>query len=109
MTLRSDFSSAHTTALINARDAGIALITTNLASIASQMNVFALQGKASFTISLQVTYQPDDIRAVALLKSAYESGVLSKLFAEDMFENEITLTWDTSDATDLYLDIAFAF
>jgi hypothetical protein len=109
MTLRSDYGGALDTALLTAKAAGVTLITTNLATISTEMQNAAAQGKKTFTVTLVVSFQPDDLKLEGNLWSAYSSGVESQLIAEEVYSNEVSVTLNVSDTNQLQLDLNFTF
>lgn len=109
MTLRSDYGGALDTALLTARDAGTALIVTSNASISTQMQAAAAQGKKEFTITLSVSFQPEDLRLEGSLWEAFKTGVEFQLAQEELYSNEVSVELNTSDTMNLQLDLSFNF
>ena len=109
MTLRTDYGGALDTALASAKTAGIAFVTSNLSSISTSMQNAAVQGKKSFTITLPVTFQPDDLKLYGPLWYAYSSGVEYQLGVEEIYNNEVSVELNESDTNALQLDLSFSF
>jgi hypothetical protein len=109
MTLRSDYGAALSAAFIAAKDAGISLITTNLAAISSDMQTAAAKGLKDFIITLTTSFQPDDLKLEQDLWEAYVSGILFQLASEELFGNEVSISLNTSDNQQLKVDLNFTF
>jgi len=110
MSLRTNFTGALDTKLVEAHDAGVTFIaTTNLAFLTTQMATAAASGLKKFTVNLNPSFQPTDLRLGGNLWYAYQSGVLSALAAEGVMGNEIVATLDKTDAVTLVMALTFSF
>lgn len=110
MSLRTDYTGAYDSKIAEARAAGLTLVgTTNLATITTEMATAAAAGLQTFTVTLAIGYQPQDIRAGGNLWEAFKSGCLQALAAEDIAGNEVTVTLNTSDTVTTSVDLNFTF
>jgi len=110
MSLRTDFTGAYDTKIAEARTAGKdSILTTNLAYITAQMALASGAGKQSFTVTITVSYQPQDIRTAGNLWEAYKSGVEEGMASEDVVGNEVSVELNTSDTVTTQVDLVFSF
>jgi hypothetical protein len=110
MSLRTDYTGTLDTKLAEARAAGLSFVTVdNLADITTQMAAQANKGVKSFTLTFTVTYQPEDLKLLGPLWSAFQSGVLQGLHSEDIMANEVAVSLNTSDTVTTRVDLAFTF
>jgi hypothetical protein len=110
MSLRTDYTGSLNSKLAQARAAGRDfVIVDNLATLVSELQLAAGQGKRSFSVSLVVSYQPSDLRAKGPLWSAYSSGLLEGLHSEDIMSNEASVSLDDSDSLTTRIKFNFSF
>ena len=110
MSLRTDYTGAYDTKLAEARAAGRDnVLVTNLAAITSAMATAATAGNSTFTVTVTVGYQPQDIRTAGNLWSAFKSGMEEALSSEDIMSNEVSVTLNTSDSIATQVDLNFTF
>jgi hypothetical protein len=110
MSLRTTFTGALDAKLAQARQAGYDFVTVdNLASITTDITTAAGQGKKKFTLSYTVTYQPQDLRLLGPLWSAYQTGVVEGLASEDIMMNEVVVKLNTNDSLTTKIDMEFTF
>lgn len=110
MSLRTDYTGAYDTKVAEARAAGrTSILTDNLASITTAMATAATAGQSTFTVTITVGYQPQDIRTAGNLWSAYKSGIEEALASEDVMSNEVEVELNTSDTVTTQIDLNFTF
>ncbi len=110
MSLRTDFTGATDTALALARASGVTFVaTTNLAAITTEMASNAAQGKRTFTLNYDVSFQPDDLRLLGPLWKAFQTGVIQALAVEDIMNNEVTVSLNTASTSSTSIDLTFDF
>ena len=110
MSLRTDYTGGLDTKLSEARSAGrTSILTDNLATIQSEMATAATKGQKTFTITLSIGFQPQDIRTGGNLWYAYQSGAQEALYSEDLMNNDVTITLNTDDTVTTAMDLNFTF
>lgn len=112
MTLKTDFFDGATglhTQMNDVFDQGVALVTGNLAAITSELTTNAGKGNVTFTYNLITTFEPANLRLGGLHWQHYQAGIISGLGAEDIYSHEVTITLNTSDATETSIDFNFTF
>lgn len=110
MSLRTNYTGVLDSKLSEARAAGNTfIVTTNLASITSDMAIEAGKGKKSFTLSYSVSYQTDDLRLKGPLWEAFKSGISQGLSSEDIMGNETVIALDDSDTSITRIKLTFSF
>lgn len=110
MSLRTDYTGNYDVKVAEARAAGrTSILTDNLATITAAMATAATAGKSTFTVTITVGYQPQDIRTAGNLWYAYKSGIEEALSSEDIMSNEVTVSLNTSDQVTTQVDLDFTF
>lgn len=140
MTLRNDYNTALTTALMDVRDAAIEYFgTTILSTIQSDIQAEAAKGNKSFTLTYMAGGNgvvSSDLRLAGPLWDAYKTGVLHVMYRPDtitacainepdtslpatldqtvasggdLMFNEVQVNINTTDASQVKVDLVFTF
>lgn len=110
MTLRTTYTGGLDSKLAQARQAGYdAVMTTNLAFITTGLTNAANSGLTSFSITFTVSYQPNDIRLKGNLYDAYKTGILQAFASQDIMNQEVVVSLDTSDTVITLAVLTFSF
>ena len=109
MSLRTDYKGDIDTALALAKAAGVAIITDNLSTVTSEMQAAAAKGLTGFTVTLTVSFQPEDLRLEGNLWNAFTSGICEKLINEEIYNQEFTINLNTELQNETKVDLVFSF
>jgi len=109
MTLRTTFTGALDTKLAEAKTAGYTwAVVDNLAAITTEFTTSANKGVRKFTVNLPVSYQPEDLRLLGSLWSAYQTGIAQGLAEQDIMVNEVVIKLNTADQMTTSIDLSFS-
>ena len=110
MSLRTDYTGSLDTKLAEARTTGRdSILITNLAFIQAEMAAASAKGLKQFTVTIDIGYQPQDIRTGGNLWSAYQSGIQEALHSEDLMNNDVVVELNTDDTVTTKADLVFTF
>jgi hypothetical protein len=88
---------------------GAALITSNLSTLQTSIRAAALQGKMTFTISLDVSYQVANLKLKGPHYLSFVAGIYSALQAQAIYDYEVTAALNTCDSSATKIDLLFDF
>jgi hypothetical protein len=112
MSLKTDFldgANGFTQQMADVFAQGEAFITTNLATITTQLQENAGKGLKKFKISLTGPFEPANLRLKGLHMETYFSGIRAALLAEDIYMYEVQISLNTNDTIDTKIDLDFTF
>lgn len=112
MSLKTDYldgANGFTQKMKDTSDAGADWVVTNRSSIVSQLQDAAAKGLKKFTVTLAVTYEPNNLRLEGLHWKSFQSGVVSALMAEDIYSYEVDVDLNKSDTVVTKIDLNFDF
>lgn len=112
MSLKTDFFDGATglhTQMNDVFDEGATFVTTNLASLTSEMTSQASKGVTTFTFTLVTVFEPANLRLLGLHWQHYSAGIVNQLAAEDIYSHEVSIALNTSDLTTTSIDFNFTF
>ena len=112
MSLKTDYidgATGFTQKMADAAAAGAQWVTDNSANITSKLQENAAKGLKKFTVTLVVTFEPNNLRLKGTHWESFRSGVLGALIAEDIYEYECNPVLNTSDNIETKIDLVFDF
>jgi hypothetical protein len=112
MSLKTDYlagSTSITTKMDEAFVAGVTFIQTNRASLSSALAANAAAGKKVFEHRILVTLNVEYLRDTGLYRQCFFAGIKQELAEEDIFDFEVSLSLDTSQATSTKVIFNFTF
>jgi len=89
--------------------AGQGLVTTNLATLTSELQAAAAKGLKEFTVTVLTTFEPGNLRLNGIHQQSYFAGIMNQLGAEEIYDYEVSLKLNTSDITTTSVDFKFSF
>lgn len=89
--------------------AGQGFVTTNLASLTTELQAAAAKGLKLFTVNLVTTFEPANLRLNGTHQSTYFAGILNELGTQEIYDYEIALVLNISDQTTTSVDFNFTF
>jgi hypothetical protein len=96
----------------DAYNAGVTFVTTNSASLSTDLKSAAEQGKTKFDVSYITSFNNAWLRGnngENLLKKAYFAGIQSGLADSQIYSYECTLALDVSDSVSTKIKFQFNF
>lgn len=112
MSLKTDYldgANGFNQKMKDAADAGAQWVIDNQATITTNLQANAAKGLKSFTITLTVTYEPNNLRLEGLHWQSFRAGVLKGLITEDIYDYECSVKLNTSDNIETKIDLVFDF
>jgi len=89
--------------------AGVDFVTTNSATITTELQTAASKGKKSFTITLLTTFETANLRLEGTHMDTFFAGIVKAFADEDIYSYEVSPSLDTTDSNDLYVILTFTF
>jgi hypothetical protein len=77
-------------------------------TLSTGLNTAATQGSTEFTISVDTSFEPDNLRLDGIHQQTYFAGILQALAAEGIYSMYVTLTLNTSLTTSTGVDFKFS-
>ena len=112
MSLKTDYLdgiNGLTQKMIDVFTAGQSYITTNSATLTTSLQTAAAQGKTKFTVTLPVTFEPNNLKLKGQHFQAFRSGCLNQLGTENIFQYEVDVVLNESDSSNLQMNLNFNF
>lgn len=112
MSLKTDYldgASGFTQKMQVASDAGASWVVSNRSNIVSKLQEAAGKGLKKFTVSIVVTFEPNNLRLKGLHWKSFQSGVIGALIAEEIHAHEVTIDLNKSDNVETKIDLIFDF
>ena len=110
MSLKTDYldgANGFTQKMATVFAAGQQFVTDNRAAIQADLETNAAQGNKTFTVKYLTAFEPVNLRLQGNHMKTYFSGIRAGLLSEEIYEQEVVITLDTSDQTDTYVQLAF--
>lgn len=112
MSLKTDYlegATGYTAQMADVFTAGESFVTTNAATITTELQTAASKGKKSFTITLPTTFETVNLRLEGTHMDTYFAGIIKAFADEDIYSYEVVPSLDTTDSNDLYVILTFTF
>ena len=112
MTLKTDYfdgASGFTAQMAGVFALGEAFVVTNSATLTTELQTAASKGLKAFVINIITSDEPANLRLNGIHLDTYLAGIEAQLAQEDIYNYEVTLSLNTSDATDTSIDFTFSF
>lgn len=112
MSLKTDYlngSDGFTQKMQDASQAGSDWVVTNRNDIVTELMSSAAKGLKEFTITLDVAYEPNNLRLQGLHWRSFQSGIISALIVEEIHAYEVNVKLNTSDNVVTKIDLVFDF
>lgn len=112
MSLKTDYlegSNGFTQKMANVFAQGELLVTSQVATLTTQLQSFSAQGLTKFTINLTGVFEPQNLRLKGIHMNTYFAGIRAALMAEDIYDYEVAIALNTSDTINTSVDLNFTF
>lgn len=112
MSLKTDYldgATGFTQKMNDAFVAGQGFVTTNLATLTSELQAAATKGLQAFTVTLVTSFEPANLRLNGIHQQSYFAGIMHQLGTEEIYDYEVSLALNTSDQTTTSVDFNFTF
>lgn len=90
-------------------DEGESFVTTNLATLTTELQSAASKGLQSFKVSIVTSFEPQNLRLKGNHLKCYLAGIQAGLAAQDVYSHECTLSLNTDDTMETKIDFNFSF
>ena len=100
MSLKTDYldgANGYTTKMAAVFAAGEQFVVDNRATLQSELEAQAAQGVKTFDVTVITVFETAYLRLEGNHMNTFFSGIKAGLFAEDIYEQEVSLSLDTSD------------
>lgn len=87
--------------------AGEQFVVDNRAALQAELETNAAKGNKTFTVNILTAFEPEYLRLQGNHMKTYFSGIRAGLLAEEIYEQEVTITLNTSDQVDTSVDLKF--
>lgn len=88
-------------------DEGVLFVSTNLAAISTELKVQAAKGVTDFTLTLSVSFEPNNLRLKGKHMDTYFAGIIKGFTDEDIYSYEVTPVLNEADTVNLRIDLNF--
>lgn len=88
---------------------GKTFVATNSGVLTTALQSAASKGQKKFTVTIETTFEPANLRLNGLHLQTYLAGILSALSDEDIYNYEVSLALNTSLTTTTSIDFNFSF
>ena len=112
MSLKTDYldgANGFTLQMAGVFAAGESFVTTNLATLTSELQTAASKGLKAFTVTIETTFEPANLRLNGTHQATYFAGIITALSVEDIYNYEASLSLNVSDTTTTSVDFKFSF
>lgn len=112
MSLKTDFlqgANGFTAQMADVFAQGQAFVTTNLATLTTELQTNAAKGLKTFKVTLTNPFEPSNLRLKGLHMNTYFAGISAGLMAQEIYNYEAVITLNTSDNVDTKIDLTFSF
>jgi hypothetical protein len=89
--------------------AGSAFVSTNEATLTTELQAAAAAGKKTFTVSIVTSDSPAYLRLNGLYAKTYLAGVVHALALEEIYSYECTPTLNLADTVSVRVEFNFTF
>lgn len=112
MSLKTDFldgSNGFTQQMADVFAQGKSFVVSNSATLTSALQTAASKGQRKFTVTIETTFEPANLRLNGLHLQTYLAGIQAALADEDVYNYEVSLALNTSLTTTTSIDFTFSF
>lgn len=112
MSLKTDYldgANGFTQKMMDVFSAGKAFVVASSTVLTNALQTAASKGQRKFTVSIETTFEPANLRLNGLHLSTYIAGIKAGLADEDIYEYEVTVVLNTSLTTTTSIDFNFSF
>jgi endo-1,4-beta-mannosidase len=112
MSLKTDFydgSTGFNEQMNDVFDQGEAFVTTNLATLTTELQSAAAKGLKTFKVTIVTAFEPQNLRLKGFHMKSYLAGIQSAMSAEDIYPYEVALSLNTEDTMETKIDFNFTF
>ena len=112
MSLKTDYldgASGLTQQMIGVFGEGQSFVTASLATLQSELLDAAGKGLTTFTVTLPVAFEPENLKLKGLHWESFKSGIIAQLAAEEIYSYEVGVALNESDQITLQIDFNFNF
>ncbi len=112
MSLKTDYfdgANGFTTQMAGVFADGETFVTTNSATLTTELQAAAAKGLKAFTVNIVTAQNPASLRLEGIYLSTYLAGIEAQLAQEDIYNYEVTLSLNTADTTTTSIDFKFSF
>lgn len=112
MSLKTDYldgSNGFTQQMADVFAQGELFVASNSVSLAAALQTAASKGQKKFTVTIETTFEPANLRLNGLHLQTYLAGIQAALASEDVYNYEVTLALNTSLQTTTSIDFNFSF
>ncbi len=88
-------------------DAGVAYVVANSAAISAELITKASSGVRTFTLTLAVTFEPNNLRLKGTHRDTFFAGITKGFSDEDIYSYEVVPVLNESDTVNLQIDLNF--
>lgn len=89
--------------------AGQGFVTTNSATLTTELQAAAAKGLKTFTVNIVTSFEPANLRLEGTHMNTYFAGIEHQLGTEEIYGYEVSLSLNTSDSTTTSVDFTFTF
>lgn len=89
--------------------AGQQFVVNNRAALQAELETNAAKGNKTFTVTILTAFEPEFLRLAGIHMNTYFSGIKSGLLSEEIYEQEVSISLNTSDQIDTSIDLKFTF
>ena len=112
MSLKTDYldgANGFTQQMADVFAQGKAFVAANSGALTSALQLAASKGQKKFTVTIETSFEPANLRLNGLHLQTYLAGIESALSDEDIYNYEVTLALNTSLTTTTSIDFIFSF
>ncbi len=112
MSLKTDYydgPDGFNTKMLDVFDAGVAFVTAQTAVLTAALESAASKGQKTFTVNIETSFEPANLRLEGIHMNTYFAGILNEMGTQDIYNYEVALSLDSSDATTTAVDFNFTF
>lgn len=112
MSLKTDYldgSNGFTQQMADVFAQGESFVASNSTALATALQTAASKGQKKFTVTLETSFEPANLRLNGLHLQTYLAGIQAALASEDVYNYEVTLALNTSLQTTTSIDFNFSF
>lgn len=112
MSLKTDFldgSNGFTQQMADVFAQGKTFVVSNSTALKTALQTAASKGQKKFTVTIETTFEPANLRLNGLHLQTYLAGIQAALADEDVYSYEVSLSLNTSLTTTTSIDFTFSF
>lgn len=112
MSLKSDYidgPTGFTQKMADVAAAGVQWVQDNRATISEKLEVNAARGLKKFTVTVLVSFEPNNLRLRGLHWETFRSGIMKEMLEESIYVYEVDPQLNTTDNAETKIDLVFDF